>query len=74
MPEVGELVTFGQLGAGVEKSDGPGEDLELLELNASVYGGILGVGLLEKGGGLLNAGAFLDERGFAIDLLHLFGL
>ena len=74
VPEVGEFVAFGQLSAAVEEGDGAGEDFQFLELNAAVYSGILRIVLLEESGGLLDAGAFLDECGFAIDLFHLFGL
>lgn len=74
VPEVGELVAFGEFGACVEEGDGAGEDFELSKLIGAIEGGIFGIGVLEESGGFLNAGAFLEERSFAIDLLHLFGL
>ena len=74
VPEVGEFFAFGEFSTGVEEGDCAGEDFQFLELNSAVYGSILKIGLLEESGGLLDAGTFLDECGFAIDLFYLFGL
>ncbi len=72
MPEVGEFVTFWEFGTGVEDGDGSGEDFQFLELNVAVDCRVLYVGLLEESCCFLNAGAFLEECGLAVDLLDLF--
>jgi hypothetical protein len=74
VPQVGELVAFGEFGSGMEEGNGPWEDLEFLELNCAINGGILGIGLFEEGCCFFNAGAFFEEGGFAIDLFYLFWL
>lgn len=73
-PKGGEFVAFGDLGSGVEESDGAGEDVEFLELNGPVGGSILNIGLLEQHCGLLNASSFLKQRSLPVDLLDLLGL
>lgn len=74
MPKIGEFVAFGEFCSSVEDGNGSCEDFEFTELNTSIDGGILSVGLLEEGGCFFDAGAFLDQSAFTIDLLHLFWL